>query len=239
MDISADGVLNLADWRVWMLKPDVAYRAALDNLFRSAQWNAPEQARQAIEEHYRLILEVRRKSKAKGLDDARQQEQELLTSSYEELVARLARLQQGGVRNAKLRRRLTADEVVAFTRVARQPRILRIAVRLADMSKGHGSQWVHDVPRWKEFAALRPAEREIVIRLLPFILGFRTADRQRSKVAPFIAQFLCGLAIDINASVNTDAPVRRAKIPKGWYSPDYAAKIVRTGDAESDARRCR
>jgi RecB family endonuclease NucS len=65
MDIDDDGVLNFGDPSVWMLKPDFAYRVALDNIFRTVQWNAPEEARQAIAEHYQLIVEVRKRSKAK------------------------------------------------------------------------------------------------------------------------------------------------------------------------------
>lgn len=232
MDIAAEGVVNLRDWRVWMLKPDVAYRVALDNMFRSVQWNAPEDARQAIEEHYQLILKVRARSKATNLDEAREQERQLLASSYEELEARLASLQHGGVRNAKLRRALTADETAAMARVARRPRIVRIARRLAAMTTGHGSQWIQDVPRWKEFVALQAKEREVVSRLLPFIGKFRKADRQPSKIAPFIAQFLCDLEIDIDASVDTSSPQRRANMPREWYSPNYAAKIASKADGE-------
>jgi hypothetical protein len=106
------------------------------------------------------------------------------------------------------------------------------------MSNGHGSQWVHEVPKWKEFAALRSTERDIITRLLPFIVGFRRADRQPAAIAAFIAQFLCGLAIHINASVTTDSQ-RRTKIPSDWYSPNYAVKIARTGYPERPARRRR
>jgi hypothetical protein len=233
MDIRAEGLLNIADWRTWMLQPDAAFQSTLENLFRSVRWNAPEEARRAIDEHYRMIVEVRKRSKSKSLDNAREQERVLFTLSYEELVARLASLQHGGVRNAKLRRRLSPLEATALARAARQPRIVRIAARLAEMSKGHGSQWVQEVPRWKELTALRPPEREIVSKLLPFILGFKIADRQASKIASFIAQFLCGLAIDINASISIG---RGMKTPKSWYSPDYAAKVARGGAGKTSGR---
>jgi hypothetical protein len=125
---------------------------------------------------------------------------------------------------------------MAFARAARQPRIVRIAGRLAEMSKGNGSQWVQEVPRWKEFTALRPTERETLEALLPFILRLRSADRQASKIAAFMAQFLCGLSIDIKASGSTASRARGATIPKDWYAPGYAAKLVRIAIAQNDAQ---
>ena len=210
MDIDAEGVRNLSDPLVWLKYPHVG-RDYVRSMYGRLILSAPEEHRAAIREHLQAMERLRTKLK---LDEASKKEALLFNQSLDYLQQWEKRLQHGGAR-PKLGEAVSFEQKVEMARIAGLPEIARLALRLAETSKGHGRQWTNQVPRWEEFSALPASTREVVAKLPPHIAELKHVDCKPAKLAAFIAQFLCGLPVDLNANL--------------WFSPGHAVKLVREG----------
>ena len=238
MDLNAGGVLDLSDPIVWLTKPFVGtlfVRTIFDELLRIA----PPEHRGAIEKQFQLTVRLRKKLK---LDEARQNEARIFTECVDFLQRWEKRLQHGGPRH-KLKNPVSIEQKVAMARCARSAQLAQLSSRLAMtsskenrrqwMDKENGRHWIHDVHRWKEFTSLGTEQREIVLKVLPYIPKLHPRDRQRAKLAAFLAQFLSGLPIDIDATERSP----KREIPNAWYSPGQAVKFVREVSETQNSRQ--
>ena len=176
-----------------------------------------------LQEQYELIDRFVRKLPLNENEQGRVRQ--MLAAFYAHHSNELLRRRRGGP-HPKLGVTVTVEDMIKMARVADSPPVKSIATIISGLSE-RDDRYLKSTEESVEFRSLSKEQRRVVSRLLSEIPKLSRRDRQPASLAAFIAQFLCGLPVDVYSTARNG----NRKIPNGWFYPGQAVKFVRQGRA--------